>query len=131
MTEYKENWKICQTPDEELRNTLIYRNDIYLNQNPEIIRSCPTSCMKIRYKGEVAQLRYMMASPYWVALEYIFPSNLIEGYEEYLMFTFNDFIGTIGGHSGLFIGFSFFGLVAEFLGVIQRLFLLKLHVLTE
>ena len=57
-----------------------------------------------------------------ILVTYDFLSNEIQIIEEYVMFGVNDLIGTIGGHSGLFIGFSFYGFISTILEYTKRKF---------
>ena len=79
---------------------------------------CNSSCTQYQYQGRTSYTQYE-GFENQVRFMYVIPSNEIQISEEYLMFGINDLIGTIGGHSGLFIGFSFYGFISEIIQYIQ------------
>ena len=81
---------------------------------------CPTSCNKTQYNGKMTFWKGFKKDSNTISIKYSFPSNQVQVFEEYLMFGFNDLIGTIGGHSGLFIGFSFYGFFSQIIDFIKR-----------
>ena len=85
-----------------------------------IANSCPTSCKQTQYKGESTFWKGFVKGSNSVVVLYAFPSNQVQVFEEYLMFSLNDLVGTIGGHSGLFIGFSFYGFLAQIISFLQN-----------
>ena len=88
--------------------------------SPETFQSCNSSCTQYQYIGQRTFSKGMNEKANEVYIGYTFPTNEVQVFEEYLMFGVNDLIGTIGGHSGLFIGFSFYGFISTILGYIQR-----------
>ena len=73
----------------------------------EGFKKCPKHCKLTEYTGELSA-DYNYDNDGWITWEYIFDNELIEVYEEYLMYDIIGLIGTVGGTMGLFIGFSFF-----------------------
>ena len=110
--------KLCQTFEDEEKSFAIFIN----NYNGETLTSCNASCTQHQYVGIKTSSKRTKVSPQQIFLTYIFPINEIQVFEEYLMFGVNDLIGTIGGHSGLFIGFSFYGFISTILEYIKRKF---------
>ena len=86
----------------------------------EIFNSCPTSCNKTQYNGKLTFWKGFKKDANTISIKYSFPSDQVQVFEEYLMFGLNDLIGTIGGHSGLFIGFSFYGFFCQIIDFIKR-----------
>ena len=114
IPEFDSKIKLCNTWKEEIENTaIVWRFQM------EIMNSCPTSCIQYQYRGEMSSWKGFTEDPNKIEIFYLFPTNRVQIFEEYLMFEFNDLIGTIGGHSGLFIGFSFYGFISEMIQYIQ------------
>ena len=88
--------------------------------NADILNLCPTSCNKTQYNGKMTFWKGFKKDGNTISIKYSFPSNQVQVFEEYLMFGLNDLIGTIGGHSGLFIGFSFYGFFSQIIDFIKR-----------
>ena len=113
---------ICQTFMEDQKNTGIFLNLIYRG---EILSSCPSSCKQSQYKGKVEMLKGYIVDENLVEIQYSFPTTKVQAYQEYLMFGLVDLIGTIGGHSGLFVGFSFYGVITQLIEYLKKCFSLK------
>ena len=109
---------ICQTFIEDQINTGIFLNLIYKG---EILNSCPSSCKQSQYKGKAEFLKGYIVDDNLVEITYSFPTTKVQVYQEYLMFGLVDLIGTIGGHSGLFIGFSFYGVITQFIEGLKKI----------
>ena len=82
--------------------------------------TCNAACTLRQYVGVKTFTKTKKIQPNEFIFTYNFPTNEIQVFEEYLMFGVNDLIGTIGGHSGLFIGFSFYGVISTIFGYFQR-----------
>ena len=115
VPEYVDEIGFCNSWKEEIENTAI----VWTLQM-EIMNSCPTSCMQYQYKGEMSSWKGFTEDPNKIEVFYLFPTNRVQIFEEYLMFEFNDLIGTIVGHSGLFIGFSFYGFICRIIQYFQH-----------
>ena len=85
-----------------------------------IMYSCNPSCIQSQYEGDDSFFVDEANDPNEYRIIYMFPKSQVEVSEEYFMIGVNELIGTIGGHSGLFISFSFYGFVSEFLGYIRK-----------
>ena len=92
----------------------------YINNAKALVKDCNSSCTQLQYVGQNTFSKGRGKSANEIRVSYDFLSNEVQIIEEYLMFGVNDLIGTIGGHSGLFIGFSFYGFVSHILGYFQR-----------
>ena len=103
-------------------------NDAYMKilvnnyESGDIFSFCNSSCTQYQYEGQTSFYLEQINVSHEVMFSYVFPSNEIQVFEEYLMFGINDLIGTVGGHSGLFIGFSFFGFISTILDYIRNKF---------
>ena len=82
--------------------------------------SCPKSCLQYEYNGDVSPWKFFNKKSL-IKIFYVFLIDQVQVFEEYLMFSFNDLIGTIGGHSGLFIGFSFYGFFCQIIEILQHM----------
>ena len=82
--------------------------------------TCNSSCIQSQYEGDDSFFADEANDQNEYRIIYMFPKSQVEVSEEYFMFGVNELIGTIGGHSGLFIGFSFYGFVSEVLGYIKK-----------
>ena len=108
--------RFCDTPTEEEESMKIWRQSFY----SKTFNSCNPSCKQVQYNGDMTFAKGRISSPKEIQIQYIFPSHQVQKSEEYKMFGVNELIGTIGGHSGLFIGFSFYGFISTILGYFQR-----------
>ena len=93
---------------------------IFKNRDANTMGSCPKSCFQYQYNGDVSTWKFAN-NKRLIKIFYVFPIDQVQVFEEYLMFSFNDLIGTIGGHSGLFIGFSFYGFFCQIIEILQRM----------
>ena len=105
--------KLCNTWKEEKEGSEILRDD-------SLLYSCQSACIQSQYVGDHSSVHDEGIGSNKYIIIYMFTKNQVQISEEYFMFGINELIGTIGGHSGLFIGFSFYGFVSEILGYIQK-----------
>ena len=111
-----EEVKLCDEWGEESENFV----KIFYENYQDIFNACNSSCTLYQYEGQTNFALAITDNTSIVTFNYVFPSNEIQVFEEYFMFGVNDLIGTIGGHSGLFIGFSFYGFFSTILQYIKR-----------
>ena len=104
---------LCNTWKEENESLNILRDD-------SLLYSCQPACIQSQYVGDHSPVQDEGIGSNKFIIIYMFTKNQVQISEEYFMFGVNELIGTIGGHSGLFIGFSFYGFVSEILGYIQK-----------
>ena len=109
----KEEMKLCTNWEEEFSSfdkIMVHR---YGKGN--FFSACKSSCIQYQYEGQTTFTKEQDVIKNGVMFGYVFLSDEIQIFEEYLMFGMNDLIGTVGGHCGLFIGFSFYGFISTFL----------------
>ena len=85
--------------------------------------SCPKSCKQIDYYGDVIKTDSLVRSwPGNMDMEvcYGFETMRVKVDEEYLIYSFADMVGAIGGSFGLFLGFSFLDQVFALLEMLQQ-----------
>ena len=109
---------LCKTWYDEAQNYGVYLK-MYYNNAKSLFKDCNSSCSHLQYNGQIIVSKGEGKSN-TIFVTYKFLSNEVQVFEEYLMFGVNDLIGTIGGHSGLFIGFSFYGVISSIFGYFQR-----------
>ena len=119
----KHDIKLCETWLEEAQSYKHYLKEYYTRN---LIKDCNSSCVQSQYFGQTIFSKGRTNRVNEIEISYEFPSNEVQIVEEYLMFGFNELIGTIGGHSGLFIGFSFYGFISTILEYIKSKFELSL-----
>ena len=117
----KSDIKLCETWSEEGQSYDFYMNE-YKNNAKNLVQYCNSSCTQLQYVGQNTFSKGRGKTATSIQISYDFLTNDVQIIEEYFMFGMNDLIGTIGGHSGLFIGFSFYGFISTFFGYIQRQF---------
>ena len=104
---------ICQDSKKEMWKNLSKIWNKYLT-------TCPKSCTQIKYQGKMKSLIGYFNDSKTTGLDYLFLSWYIDVYKEYLVYEMDDVIGSIGGTWGLFIGFSFLGLLKHFFEKIKN-----------
>ena len=69
---------------------------------------CGNPCSVLEYKAKKAfGFKFYDYPKNFYEWRYIFESDLVEVHEEYLVYDFTGFVGSVGGTLGLFVGFSF------------------------
>ena len=82
----------------------------YVNNN--IYKTCPTHCSITEYSGHIIlKVSNFKSRNLSVYCGYVLSSNPIKVYKEYLLYDEAGLIGSVGGTLGLFIGFSFSGVI--------------------
>ena len=87
------------------------------------LESCPKSCKQVEYLGKVVNTDSLQRS--WpvdmdVEVCYGFETMRVKVDEEYLIYSFADMVGAIGGSFGLFLGFSFLDQLFVLLEMLQQ-----------
>ena len=87
------------------------------------LESCPKSCKQVEYLGKVINTDSLQRS--WpvdmdVEVCYGFETMRVKVDEEYLIYSFADMVGAIGGSFGLFLGFSFLDQLFVLLEMLQQ-----------
>ncbi len=90
----------------------------YFSMHLQPIDECPDQCEKVEYGGRIQKQRGWSNTS--VLLELQLGSDKISIYQEYLLFDFPSFVGSIGGSLGLFIGFSYFDCASLIIDIISK-----------
>ena len=93
---------ICQDSKKEIWRNLTTKWN-------KILTNCPYSCMQTEYRGKMKSLNGYFNYSKSTGLD-----------TEYSIYELHDVIGSIGGTLGLFIGFSFLGLLKHFFETIKN-----------
>ena len=88
-------------------------------------QQCELKCTRMNYHGEVIKNKDPNLGNRTVALWYWTSSNEIEVEKQYLVLDLNGFIGYAGGTLGLFIGFSFFGILTWLLTTFKKVLIVE------
>ena len=79
---------------------------------------CKNPCHVVEYFGR-SQEWIGHGLPGTLTLNIYFVSNDVKVQEQYFIYSTVDLIGIVGGNLGLFMGFSFFGYIGQFLSYIK------------
>ena len=104
---------ICQDSKKEMWNNLSRTWDKNLN-------TCPNSCTQFEYQGKMKSLVGYVNDTKRIWMDFLFLSGYVEVHQEYLLYEIDDVIGSIGGTLGLFIGFSFLGILKNVIETIKN-----------
>lgn len=113
--------KLCDTWFEEAKSHDFYLKQYYTDAR-NLIKDCNSSCVQSQYIGQTIFSKGRAKNVNEIQISYEIPSNEVQIIEEYFMFSINELIGTLGGHSGLFVGFSFYGFISTILEYIKNKF---------
>ena len=103
----------CQDSKKEMWNNLSRTWDKNLD-------TCPNSCTQFQYKGKMKSLVGYVNDSKFIWMDYLYLSGYVEVHQEYLVYEIDDVIGSIGGTLGLFIGFSFLGILKDIIETIKN-----------
>ena len=78
-----------------------------------VAEHCPLPCEKEEYKGQKINLNRWPGYPNGMLMSIKYSSTNIQFLEEYQVQDIYNFIGTVGGSLGLFIGFSYTGFIGN------------------
>ena len=107
---------ICQDPKKEIWKNLTKTWKKFLS-------SCPNSCTQYKYQGKMKSLVGYVNDTKRIWMDYLFLSGYVEVHQEYLLYEIDDVIGSIGGTLGLFIGFSFLGILKNVIENVKNQFI--------
>ena len=85
-----------------------------------VAEHCPLPCEKEEYKGQKINLNRWPGHPNGMLMSIKYSSTNIQFLEEYQVQDIYNFIGTVGGSLGLFIGFSYTGFIGNIMDYIVR-----------
>ena len=107
-----QNWNICRT-NSEYQNCIwtMFRCDF----NKEARDTCPLPCQKRIYKSEKINFFGIPTKSNEISFYIEFGTMEIENYDEVWILETYNFIGSVGGSLGLFIGFSYTGFLGQIL----------------
>ena len=86
----------------------------------KFLSTCPSSCTQFQYQGKMKSLVGYVNDSKSIWMDYLFLSGYVEVHQEYLVYEIDDVIGSIGGTLGLFIGFSFLGILKHLIETIKN-----------
>ena len=104
---------ICHDSKKEIWNHLEKKWNNFLT-------TCPNSCTQFEYQGKMKSLVGYVNDTKRIWMDYLFLSGYVEVHQEYLLYEIDDVIGSIGGTLGLFIGFSFLGILKNVIETIKN-----------
>ena len=106
----------CETMEEYKCNVYNVHNDL------EIHKTCPTHCSITEYSGNfLFKVQNYKVTDRIVFMKYQLAPKKIEVNEEYLLYDEVGLIGSVGGTLGLFIGFSFSGVIFNAIDYLRTL----------
>ena len=105
-----------------------FLSDLPICQNIEevrFIRNERFKCFKpkflVQYKADPVKSKTDSKKHTFLRLSMQFPNDLVEISEEILVFSDLDFLASVGGSLGLFLGFSFFSLGATLIDMLWNI----------
>ena len=110
-------WNAC-TKDEEYECVITQMIGCYGNKM--VRERCPLPCEVEKYQGQKMHYNRFPVHSNEMAMEIQYSTKNVEIHEEYQVQDIYNFIGTVGGSLGLFIGFSYTGFVGNLLDGIIR-----------
>ena len=80
---------------------------------------CPKLCNMVQYSGKKIMVYKHKQGPYTYSFRYRFtPPHTEKVYEEYLIYDIVNMVGSVGGNLGMWIGFSFTGVISNLIKMI-------------
>ena len=114
---YDEIYSTCQIEEEFNCSNKIAKEMFYHIIETEI---CQKSCSILQYLGKV-QYKEEASDTHSVEFKYRFAYlRSVKVYEEYFIYDEIGLIGSVGGTLGMFIGFSFTGVISCFINFLKR-----------
>ena len=107
-----QNWNICRTNSEYEKCIQTMAKCGY---NNEVRNTCPSSCQKTVYKSEQRNVLGLPTQSNEITFWIEYQTMEIEKHDEVWILETYNFIGTVGGSLGLFIGFSYTGFLGQIL----------------
>ena len=82
---------------------------------------CPKLCQMVQYSGKKISVYDYKHDPYSYSFRYRFtPPHTEKIYEEYLIYDIVSMVGSVGGNLGMWIGFSFTGIISNLMKIIRN-----------
>ena len=107
-----QNWNTC-TNNSEYDNCILLMSGC--NYNEEINNACPRPCQKVVYQAKKLYYSGTTTKTNEIQIQIEFGAMEVEIHDEVWILETYNFIGTIGGSLGLFIGFSYTGFLGQIL----------------
>ena len=88
------------------------------NYNKEVNNACPRPCQKVIYKTkkyDSSSIHSSIFTPRRIMISFEIGAMAVEIHDEVWILETYNFIGSIGGSLGLFIGFSYTGFLGQIL----------------
>ena len=111
------SWNSCQS-NLEYRTCFGVMHDCYYHKM--INDKCPKPCEKVVYKGIGGVAHGFPTNSNMITIKAKFMTMDVDYQDEVLVQEFYNFIGTVGGSLGLFIGFSYTGFIEKILGYFMK-----------
>ena len=108
---------VC-TNDEEYKCGLLEMFSCYSNKR--VTEGCPLPCEAEEYQGQKMYYNQISVDSNSMVMEMKYSAMNAEIHEEYQVQDIYNFIGTVGGSLGLFIGFSYTGFIGNLMDYIMR-----------
>ena len=110
-------WNACQS-NAEYRECFNTMYDCYYHK---MVRNvCPKPCKRVVWRGIDSKLNGIPIKSNEMAIKTKFSTMDIEYQDEVWVQEFYNFVGTVGGSLGLFIGFSYTGFITEILDYFHK-----------
>ena len=111
------SWNSCQS-NWEYRTCFGAMHDCLYHKM--ITDNCPKPCKKVVYKGIGGVANGFPTSSNMIRIKAKFTTMDVDYQDEVWVQEFYNFIGTVGGSLGLFIGFSYTGFIEKILGYFMK-----------
>ena len=107
------SWNLCQT-NSEYRTCFDVMYECFYHKM--VNEKCPKPCERVVYKGMGGVANGFPTSPNMITIKTKFSTMDVDYQDEVWVQETHNFIGTVGGSLGLFIGFSVTGFIEKILG---------------
>ena len=111
-------WNACKN-DEEYECSSDKMFLCYLDKM--VTKGCPLPCKTVEYQGQKLYMNRRPVDPNAMLMKIKYSTTNVQVQEEYHVQDIYNFIGTVGGSLGLFIGFSYTGFIGNLMDFIMRL----------
>ena len=109
----------CEHQSEELENAWFFiKHDLFYG---EATTKCLKSCIMQEYKGNIdyEELRSEPSNVFHLVFRFA-PPYKVKVTEEYVIYDIIEFVASVGGTLGIFIGFSFYDMIVRIINLIKR-----------
>ena len=107
---------LCEEQEQACANNLTVH--IFRDTTTQI---CPKLCHIVQYSGKLIMVYNHKQGPYNYSFRYRFaPPHTEKIFEEYLIYDIVNMVGSVGGNLGMWIGFSFTGIISNLMKMIRN-----------